>query len=347
MALSKPYSCRICGLDFEEHEGRLHGPTFRCKTCESCLKQIRRNVDKPDLEIFSDQEQKDFFRKLQAEKAKADGRLPWTVIRASLVTAMTTRSVLAYKAEVHGKKLPLEVWTKKGWSKETIERMPSEYSEEYGCTVYQVKVKAETWSDTFERMDSRVLEQEQRATKKKGKKTDEDLALPDQLEPGVSKSDPKKEEKSKAATQKKIRATNLTQSNRAAKAMGPLQSSATSLGRVWQRAQKHLDLVPEGVQESCKRIVNNLESWAASARACVNQQEANKSVPADAEVAALPPLAFTAEDLKAIVKQSTEVSKVIRDSMPRKEVAAVGKTPAENTQQDAPPAKRRRGKGNP
>ena len=31
--------------------------------------------------------------------------------------------------------------------------MPSEYSEEYGCTVYQVKVKAETWSDTFERMD--------------------------------------------------------------------------------------------------------------------------------------------------------------------------------------------------
>lgn len=129
--------------------------------------------------------------------------------------------------------------------------------------------------------------------------------------------------------------------------MGPLQSSATSLGRVWQRAQKHLDLVPEGVQESCKRILNNLESWAASARACVNQQEANKSVPADAEVAALPPLAFTAEDLKAIVKQSTEVSKVIRDSMPRKEVAAVGKTPAENTQQDAPPAKRRRGKGNP
>ena len=142
MALSKPYSCRICGLDFEEHEGRLHGPTFRCKTCESCLRQIRRNVDKPDLENFSDQEQKDFFRKLQAEKAKADGRLPWTVIRASLVTAMTTRSVLAYKAEVHGKKLPLEVWTKKGWSKETIERMPSEYSEEYGCTVYQVKVKS-------------------------------------------------------------------------------------------------------------------------------------------------------------------------------------------------------------
>ena len=151
---------------------------------------------------------------------------------------MTTRSVLAYKAEVHGKKLPLEVWTKKGWSKETIERMPSEYSEEYGCTVYQVKVKAETWSDTFERMDSRVLEQEQRASKKKGKHSENDLALPDQQEPEGPKGNPNKEAKSKAATQKKICANNQTQSNRAAKAMGPLNSSATSLGRVWARAQK-------------------------------------------------------------------------------------------------------------
>ena len=73
MALSKPYSCRICGLDFEEQDGRLHGPTFRCKTCESSLRQIRRNVDKPDLENFSDQEQKEFFRKLQSEKAKSQG----------------------------------------------------------------------------------------------------------------------------------------------------------------------------------------------------------------------------------------------------------------------------------
>ena len=81
----------------------------------------------------------------------------------------------------------------------------------------------------------------------------------------------------------------------------------------------------------------------------MNQHEANKSVAADADVAALPPLAFTAEDLKVIVKQSAEVSKVIRDLMPRREVpaaaAAAGSAAEEKTQENAQPPKRRRVKG--
>ncbi len=79
----------------------------------------------------------------------------------------------------------------------------------------------------------------------------------------------------------------------------------------------------------------------------MNQQESYKALPAEAELAALPPLAFSAEELKAIVKQSTEVNKVLRDSMPRKEAASTG-TGADATKEVAEPAaKRRRCKSNP
>ena len=106
--------CRLCNLHFRAEQGRLHGPTFRCTTCESSLRQIRRNMDRNDLDNFSVQEQRTFFQQLQEEKKKRiDGRLPWSTVRASLITAMTTRSVTGYKSEVQGKKLPMDVWMAK------------------------------------------------------------------------------------------------------------------------------------------------------------------------------------------------------------------------------------------
>ena len=325
--------CRLCNLHFRAEQGRLHGPTFRCTTCESSLRQIRRNMERNDLDNFSVQEQRTFFQQLQEEKKKRiDGRLPWSTVRASLITAMTTRSVTGYKSEVQGKKLPMDVWMAKGWSKETVERMPSEYSEEYGCQVYQLKVQQETWSDIFERMESRVLEQEQRVTAKKGKKGGngevEGLDLPAEQETRDPKANPDKAAKTHAATQKKIRAQNLAQGNRAAKAMGPLNAASTSLTRIWARAQKHMDNVPPGVQASATGILSELEQWSSAARACVNQQETNKTLSEDTEVCALAPLPFTPEELKTKVKQATEVCKAVKGYLPQKPPPAA-KRPAE------------------
>ena len=337
MALSKENPCcRLCGLQVPEEDARFHGPTFRCTICESSLRQIRRNMERSDLDGFSVEEQKTFFQRLHEEKKKrADGRLPWTTVRASLITAMTARSVTGYKSEVQGKKLPMDVWIAKGWSKETVERMPSEYSEEYGCQVYQLKIQQETWSDVFERMESRVLEQEQRAARKKGKKGGDvgGVDIPVDQDTGGRKGNPDKEAKTHAASQKKIKAQNVAQSNRAAKAMGPLNAASTSLNRMWDKAQKHLDKVPQGVQDSVKGILTELEHWSSAARACVNQQESNKTLPEESEVCGLAPLPFTPEELKTKVKQANEVCKAVRNALPQK-LPAAGKRQAEGNEKE-------------
>lgn len=54
--------CLHCALEFSAADGRQHGRHFRCKNCESALRQIRRNLDSSDLENFTPEEQRDFFR---------------------------------------------------------------------------------------------------------------------------------------------------------------------------------------------------------------------------------------------------------------------------------------------
>ena len=187
--------CLHCALEFSAADGRQHGRHFRCKNCESALRQIRRNLDSSDLENFTPEEQRDFFRKLAEEKqSSGNGRVPWSTVRASLLTAMTNRTMSGYRSDVQGKKLPLEVWVSKGWKEETIRRMPSEYSEEYGCDVFQVKVQQETWFEANEKMRERIVQQEQQATKKKGSKAENDLDLPAAAAAGSKKSENKESE---------------------------------------------------------------------------------------------------------------------------------------------------------
>ena len=67
--------CLHCALEFSAADGRQHGRHFRCKNCESALRQIRRNLDSSDLENFTPEEQRDFFRKLAEEKqSSGNGR---------------------------------------------------------------------------------------------------------------------------------------------------------------------------------------------------------------------------------------------------------------------------------
>ena len=344
--------CLHCALEFDVADGRQHGRHFRCKNCESAMRQIRRNLDSSDLENFTPEEQRDFFRKLAEEKQGAgNGRIPWSTIRASLLTAMTNRTMSGYRSDVQGKKLPLEVWVSKGWKEETIRRMPSEFSEDYGCDVFQVKVQQETWFEANEKMRERIVQQEQQATKKKaGKATAgdnnlNDLDLP-AAAPDNNKKSENKEAKTQAAALKKLQAENLRVSTRAAKAVGLLQSNCTSLGRLCVRAEKCPEHVPAAVRETARSVLTKLESWAKDARACMNKDESQKSLPEGAELQALA-LAFSPEDLKTTLKQCAEVGKSIRTHLPQKvpkAKAAPGSKP--ETEEKEPKRRRVTGKKN-
>lgn len=332
--------CLHCALEFSAADGRQHGRHFRCKNCESALRQIRRNLDSSDLENFTPEEQRDFFRKLAEEKqSSGNGRVPWSTVRASLLTAMTNRTMSGYRSDVQGKKLPLEVWVSKGWKEETIRRMPSEYSEEYGCDVFQVKVQQETWFEANEKMRERIVQQEQQASKKKGSKADNDLDLPAAAAADSKKSE-NKEAKTQAAALKKLQAENLRMSTRAAKAVGLLQSNCTALHRLCTRAEKCPDHVPAPVLQTAQTVLTKLDSWAKDARACMNKDESQKSLPEGSELQALS-LAFSPEDLKTTLKQCAEVSKSVRNHLPQK-VAKAKAAPKQQVEAQEQDTKRRR-----
>ena len=332
--------CLHCALEFSAADGRQHGRHFRCKNCESALRQIRRNLDSSDLENFTPEEQRDFFRKLAEEKqSSGNGRVPWSTVRASLLTAMTNRTMSGYRSDVQGKKLPLEVWVSKGWKEETIRRMPSEYSEEYGCDVFQVKVQQETWFEANEKMRERIVQQEQQATKKKGSKAENDLDLPAAAAAGSKNSD-NKEAKTQAAALKKLQAENLRMNTRAAKAVGLLQSNCTSLHRLCTRAEKCPDHVPAPVLQTAQTVLTKLDSWAKDARACMNKEESQKSLPEGSELQALS-LAFSPEDLKTTLKQCAEVAKSVRNHLPQK-VAKAKAAPKQQVEAQEHEPKRRR-----
>ena len=234
----------------------------------------------------------------------------------------------------------------KGWKEETIRRMPSEFSEEYGCDVYQVKVQQETWFEANEKMRERMVQQEQQATKKKGGKANagdnslNDLDLPAAAAPDSNKSQ-KKEAKTQAAALKKLQAENLRISTRAAKAVGLLQSNCTSLGRLCVRAEKCQEHVPPAVRETAQTVLTKLESWAKDARACMNKDESQKSLPEGSELQALA-LAFSPEDLKTTLKQCAEVSKSVRNHLPQK--VAKAKAAPKETGETEPKRRRVTGK---
>ena len=149
----------------------------------------------------------------------------------------------------------------KGWKEETIRRMPSEYSEEYGCDVFQVKVQQESWFEANEKMRERIVQQEQQASKKKGSKAENDLDLPAAAAADSKKSE-NKEAKTQAAALKKLQAENLRMSTHAAKAVGLLQSNCTALHRLCTRAEKCPDHVPAPVLQTAQTVLTKLDSWA-------------------------------------------------------------------------------------
>ena len=165
------YQCKFCGMLYPFSAGRLHGKTFVCTPCHTNDRALRRNLgQQSDLGTFTPEESKDFFRKLlEKKKESPSGRLVWTTVRACMITALTERAIMSYRGEVECTELPLSVYVSQGWPEEVVKKCPSVWSDDYGVWCYKVPIRKQTWSQTYERMESKVLQQEQEASKKNTK----------------------------------------------------------------------------------------------------------------------------------------------------------------------------------
>eukprot|EP00438_Fugacium_kawagutii_P030700 Skav213054 [mRNA] locus=scaffold364:146086:147168:- [translate_table: standard] len=319
-------TCKLCGLQYETSAGRLHGLSFKCKLCDTSERTIRRNLGTNNgLQSFTVSETHTFFRTLHEEKKKcASARLQWHTVRASLVTSMTTKSITSFRAEVKGKYLPLCVWKAQGWEEETVLNCPKEWSEELKTDTYLVPIKVLSWAEQHEQHMTKVLQQEQEITKKRGGRKgpdseDGDLDVPDAQKEGKTKEP---SAKSLAAARKRLFTQGQAIGSKAAKALGPLRQAVTSLERVWGKAQPHKAELPEGLVTVVEETLPKLQSWTAAARRSLEAAESCKTIPEDAELTEVPQLPFAPEDLKASVKQAAEVQKAVRDSLPKKEPKA-------------------------
>ncbi len=108
--------CKLCGLGYAVQQGRLHGKTFKCVSCDTHDRALRRNLGtQNDLQQWSVEETQTFFRQLAQKKSETvNGRLQWTTVRAALITSMTERTVQSYKGKVECSELPLSVYVQQG-----------------------------------------------------------------------------------------------------------------------------------------------------------------------------------------------------------------------------------------
>ena len=327
--------CKSCCYSYKPEEGRVHGKCFQCTTCSSSERVLRNNLgEKHGLNSFSGSEACKFFRDIHKKKKEAkNGRLSWTTLKGVLVTALTDKRMETFKNTVTGTELPLEVWLSQGWRRETVEAQPNFYSKELGCQVYKVPIRATSWSEEHYRIQEEILRHEQEAYEnKKGKKrrgqaeqnsSDGEMALPADESKAVGR-DEKKEEKDRKLTLSK----NIALSNRAAKAMGPLQSTLTALEKGKEKVEKASVQLPEGTMASVDQCITTLRAWAEASRSCVNAQEATRSMDA---LQLLPSLPYDGSDLKALQQQAHVLQQSMRDAVPKKEPKGKAKAKAVST----------------
>ena len=316
------YLCKFCGMLYPESEGRLHGKTFVCTPCGNHDRALRRNLgQQSELGTFSPEESKDFFRKLlqrRQESSTAGGRLSWTTVRAVMITSLTERAIMSYRGDVECTELPLSVYASKGWPEEVVKKCESVWSDDYGVWCYKVPIRKQTWSQTYERMESKVLQQEQEASKKntKGrKKEEEDWDVPvaaDTSKGSTEKQDAKRE----AAAAKKIHTQNHKIATTAAKAVGSLAQAESSLKACELKAEQ-ANVGSDELAVS-RPVSAKLQSWYAAARSAMDAQEANRKLAEGVAPTALQPLPWDAEDLKATLKQVSELQKALKSCLPVK-----------------------------
>ena len=313
------YLCKFCGMLYPESSGRLHGKTFACTPCGNHDRALRRNLaQQSELGTFSPEESKDFFRKLLERKQQsATGRLAWTTVRATMITSLTERQIMSYRGDVECAELPLSVYVSKGWPEEVVKKCDKVWSDDYGVWCYKVPIKKQTWSECRERMETKVLQQEQEATKKntKGRKKEgeEDWDVPVAAD---TSSTEKQESKRAVAESKKLCAQNHKIATAAAKAVGSLAQAEAALKASELKAEQAC--VGSDVLLVSRPVSTKLQTWYTAARSAMDAQETNRKLAEGVSPTALQPLPWDAEDLKATLKQVSELQKALKNCLPVK-----------------------------
>lgn len=197
-----------------------------------------------------------------------------------------------FQTRSRGKFLPLSVWVAQGWDEETVKKQPCEWSEQLQAWTYQVAVKCITWSDTYEKIEKRILEHERNAHQKKGKaKADEaemDLPALAGKEGGEAAGQERTGKKHLAANQKANQA--------AAKAMPLLASSLQAMEKTGIQESKLPQIaVEEGYEDICKTFRETKEklvAWSAAGRQTLAEYDRTKN-DAPATMTLIPALPFS------------------------------------------------------
>ena len=108
---------------------------------------------------------------------------------------------------------------------------------------------------------------------------------------------------------KKLLAKNVALADKAAKALGPLQGTATGVSKLLEKVEKSGCEIPEGIKQSKDDCMGKLETWATAARECINVHESTRELWKDAggDLLPLTALPFEGNDVKLLLKQATEV----------------------------------------
>ena len=335
----------MCGLLYDSIDGRKHGAKFYCLACNAAEKQLRRNLgSKQELESIPAEEQQAFFRRLQEENKACGKYLPWKTVRAQLIALVTTRHITENSSEVTTQELPLSVWVKQGWEKETVETCPREWSESLKTYLYKVPIKQVVWKEIHQKVTERILRQEKEAEKSRRKKnkkgSEDDLDLPEAAAADKDEKDDQKEEKAAAAALRKTQSANQKKNMVAAKSIGQLSSDLQAMTKVYKKVTD----VTEAVDKVFQETVSQVELWLGAAKSTLQLAEDDRTKQGEIE---LPPLPFDAGDLRTQHKTCAEVIKNLKPFLPAPKPKPAPKRKAEDEQNgeaEPPKAKRVRGK---
>ena len=269
--------CCFCGLWYETTSGRSHGQKFYCHVCNAADKQLRRNLgEKSELEALPEEEQKQFFRRLQEERKAAGKYLPWKTVRAQLIAMKVTRHITEQSTDVTTEELPLTVWQARGWDAETVKNCPREWSETLKIHLYKVPTKKVVWKEVHQSVSERILRQEREAEKvRKGKKvknagSEDDMDLPEAQSTEKDKGkNEQKEAKAAEAAVRKTQQMNNKMNMAAAKSVGQLSNDLQSLTKAYSKASN----IPENVNTTCQETHEKLAKWVGAAKATLQQAE--------------------------------------------------------------------------
>lgn len=352
---AQTFVCKLCGHGYAEGEGRLHGRRFTCEPCSTAERTLRRNLgETTDMQQWTQDEVFGFYRNLRKQREEGSGRLQWKTIRSCMLNTLTQRAVTRWETSLTCESLPMSVWQSQGWEEEVVKLQPCEWSDAYQCWTYRVPKRKMKWSQAREEEEAKILQRERDATQKrkaKGKKRtneeDSDLDVPDAVESKTNEDKSLRTAARQAAqAEKKTTVQNQKICAMAAKALGPLTTAMATMEKVWNKAETCPE-VTEETKKCCEEIRTKLQTWRKSAHDAVNVQEKNSAADNKENVVPLAALPFSPEDLKTLLKQSTEAGKCVKSAIPKREKRTKTQEPTTAAQDGSTgePAKRRRTKG--